>query len=102
MGYSSNHLVELAEEDYQEARNEQIYKDAAILILNGFSRDEAIGEAKRLDEQQKEALSNGNYSEDPETGFIDFFEDIGSPVAPKSKQHQVRAIVEELKNEFGL
>ena len=100
MSYSSNYLVEEAEEKCQEARNEQIYIQAAVLVLEEYTRDEAIGKAKQLDELQQEALSNGDYSEDPETGVIDFFEDIGGSVAPESKKHQVSAIVEELKSEF--
>lgn len=101
MGIGSSWAVEIAEQDHQEALQENIILEAATCVAVGESRDIAYKKADELSMFQQEAISKGEYSEDEETGAINFFDSSLSGTAiPAGKEKQVAAIANSLREEF--
>ncbi len=103
MGIGSNYIVENAEEEHLESLKDEVFREAAINVANGESREGAIESAKELIAAQQEALSAQEYSEDPETNIITFTDsnNEGSAI-PKGKERQVAAINNDLQDKFDI
>ena len=102
MGIGSNLSVDVAEQEHREALFEKVINEAAALVaVNGHSRESAYQDAKALISAQQEALAKGEYSEDQDSNTISFFySSIEGTAVPSSKKSQVAAIANELRAQF--
>ncbi|PML49355.1 hypothetical protein BCT76_08115 [Vibrio tasmaniensis] len=100
MGIGSNYYVEVAQQEHEEALRQEMARDAAVDIVNGNSRSSSIEAAEKRIAAQQEAFSTGAYTES-EDGVV-YFNDssIESPAIPRGKEAQVKAIEEELLEQF--
>ena len=85
------HLDE-PEEDFESAKEEAICHDAAILILEGYSRDKAVRKAEEIFLAQQEAEADV-------TGVKATLDEAQSPRLKKGTEKQVAAIAAELRQE---
>lgn len=102
MGIGSNLGVEIAEQEYEEALFEEVILEAAIRVVDGDDRQSAFEGAKELIEAQQEAMSKGEYSENEDTNVIAFLDSsLEGNSIPKGKEAQVKAISNELREQFS-
>ena len=90
---TSDLALQDAEDEFNEARDLAICHDAAIFVIDGYSRDSAIKKATEIFGTQQEA---GN---DP-TGTIGTLAEAQSPNMQAGKGAQVKAIAQELYSEY--
>lgn len=89
MSIGSTLAVEEAEEQYKKARLKAICRDAAILVLQEYTRGEAFRKAEEIYQAQEEA------AEDP-TGAKGTLSEAQSPSLKPGTEAQVATIAEEL------
>ena len=89
--------LEEAEENYREQRQLLACQEAALLVVGGTSREQAIRIVKERNAQRDEATTTGAFVQDAE-GNIESFIDPELDIDPLSVTNpaQVKAIAAEL------
>lgn len=82
--------LEEKEERYRQAQDQSVRDDAAALILEGYTREEAMAKALDINEHQQAA------DNDP-TGVLGTLAEAQSPAAPTGNPAQIRAIASALR-----
>jgi hypothetical protein len=77
------------EEDFEDARERAICNDAAIFVVEEYSREDALNKAEQIFTAQQEAQSDI-------TGVTGTLSETRSPRIPLGKEAQVKAIADEL------
>ena len=90
---TSNLALQDAEDECDEARDWAICHDAAILVIDGHSRDSAIKKATEIFGTQREA-------ENDPTGTIGTLAEAQSPEVLAGRKAQVKAIAQDLYSEY--
>lgn len=90
---TSDLALQNAEDKFNEARAWAICHDAAILVIDGHSRDSAIRKATEIFDTQQQARN------DP-TGTIGTLAEAQSPNMHAGRDAQVKAIAQELYSEY--
>jgi len=83
------------EDDYQEARREQVAWRAAVWVVRGTPRDQALARSLRTQEEQEAAAGDL-------TGTLLTLDEAQEPGAPSSAKEraQIEAIAKELIEEL--
>lgn len=102
MSIGSNLMAKEDEQKYKELFRESIINEAAALIaIEGYSRETALQKANETTSARQEAIDRKEYSEDENQNTITFFDSsLRGTFVPDNKQAQVNAIAKTLKEEF--
>jgi len=91
MARYKDEAIEEAEDDYQQARREQVAWRAATLVARGTPRDQALDLSLRTQEEQEAAVGDL-------TGTLSTLDEAQEPSAPRSAKEraQIEAIAKAL------
>lgn len=89
---TSNLAYDEQMDDFNEKRDKEICRMAAIFVINGYDRSSAIRKATEIFNLQQEAINDN-------TGVIETLDEAQPPQMPAGKERQVAAIAQELYEE---
>ena len=99
---AADYIIEQMEDEYRQAVHEENMREAAILIINGMSENDAVSDVENTQLCREDAKAKGEIIED-ENGFVDSYlnSELDTPSSEGLNPKQIYAIQKKLLEKYS-